>query len=305
MKVNAGQIVSAAAAGLFLCTSLVHAQQTTGTGAKTRIPISDKETSWAFVEGGTFQTGGVTEDSAGQPVRSVTVSSFHMEKHEVTYELWTSVRTWALEHGYSDLTAGLNGYNPVGTQNPVTEVSWFDAVKWCNARSERDGLAPVYYTSSAQDTVYREGDLGINVDAVKWTAAGYRLPTEVEWRFAAIGGRRTHGYAYSGSNDIHEVGWYYTNSDNTTHPVGGLAPNELGIFDMSGSVWELCWDWYDSALPSGGATDPKGPSTAQTYRVMLGGAFMFGAGNTCRVADPGFTDPFDRAFYAGFRCARN
>ena len=107
-----------------------------------------------FVQSGTFQMGGQypKESSilnfAALPIHSVTLSSFYIDKYEVTYELWTEVYKWAMTHGYTDLTAGGNGSDPVGSNNPVTDVNWYDVVKWCNARSEREGLTPVYYTDS-------------------------------------------------------------------------------------------------------------------------------------------------------------
>ncbi len=248
------------------------------------------------VDGGTF-TAGTT---------SVTISSFKMDKYEVTNELWTEVRNWALTHGYAEtdtIAVGRNGYNPVGTNNPVTEVNWYDVVKWCNAHSEKDGLTPVYYTRSAQDTVYRRGELNINVDAVKWTANGYRLPTEAEWEFAAKGGTQAHvpPFIYSGSNTVDDVAWYNINSGSTTHSVGTKQSNELGIYDMSGNVWEWCWDWYGSAYPSGGTIDPKGPSTTQGYRLLRGGSFDGRDGVSCRVVSRVEFDPSGRLYNSGFR----
>ncbi|MCX6138782.1 MAG: SUMF1/EgtB/PvdO family nonheme iron enzyme [Ignavibacteriales bacterium] len=228
------------------------------------------------VAGGTFTAGSTL----------TTISSFNIDKFEITYELWTDVRTWALTHGYTDLWRGQNGSSPVGANNPVTMVNWYDVVKWYNARSEKDGLTPVYYTRSAQDTVYRAGQIDFNNDAVKWTANGYRLPTEAEWEFAAKGGtfaQKPTPYAYSGSNTIGDVAWYYSNSGGATHTVGTKQPNELGIYDMSGNVDEWCWDWYGSAYPSGGTTDPKGPAKTQTYRLSSGGPF-YGAPPNCQVA---------------------
>jgi formylglycine-generating enzyme required for sulfatase activity len=243
------------------------------------------------VEGGTF-TAGVT---------LVTISSFNIDKYEVTYELWTAVRTWALTHGYIDLVAGQNGYSPSGANNPVTQVNWYDIVKWCNARSEKEGLTPVYYTDNTQATVYRTGDLNINLDAVKWNVNGYRLPTECEWEFAARGGTSSQGYTYSGSNTVGDVAWYDANSGYRTHTVGTKTANELGIYDMSGNIWEWCWDWYGSAYPSGGTSDPKGPSTTQSYRLLRGGSINV---VSCQVDYRGYPNPLNRSSDAGFRCVQ-
>ncbi len=252
------------------------------------------------VAGGTF-TAGTTP---------VTISSFKMDKYEVTYELWTEVRTWALTYGYTDMVSGLSGSSPEGTNNPVTMVNWYDVVKWCNARSEKDGLIPVYYTRSAQDTVYRTGELNINVDAVKWTANGYRLPTEAEWEFAAKGGTQAHvpPFTYSGSNTLDSVAWYSSNSGNKKHTVGTKKANELGIYDMSGNVWEWCWDWYGSAYPSGGTADPKGPSATQNSRLIRGGSFHYldYVGDYCWVdyrSDRGSYPGYRGSAY-GFRCVQ-
>ncbi|MCX6120636.1 MAG: SUMF1/EgtB/PvdO family nonheme iron enzyme [Ignavibacteriales bacterium] len=249
------------------------------------------------VAGGTFTVG----------TTPVTISSFTIDKYEVTFEKWTEVRTWALTNGYTDLAAGKNGHNPIGTNNPVDSLNWFDIVKWCNARSEKDGLTPVYYTTSAQSTVYRTGETVINTDAVKWTANGYRLPTETEWDFAARGGNSTQGYTYSGSNTFDNVAWCWQNSPINTHTVGTKMANELGIYDMSGNVWEMVWDWYSSTYPSG-TTDPKGPSTTQSFRVFKGGSFD-ADGGTCamayRIFVYGGDFPNVRQWNSGFRCVQD
>ena len=250
------------------------------------------------VTGGTFTAGST----------SVTISSFKMDKYEVTYELWIDVQTWALANGYTDLVAGQNGYNPNGTNNPVTVVNWYDIVKWCNARSEKDGLTPVYYTSSSfiAANVYKTGETNIDNTMVSWTANGYRLPTETEWEFAAKGGTLAQStpYVYSGSNTIDDVAWYSSNSGTTTHTVGTKSANELGIYDMSGNVWEWCWDWSGSTYPSGGTTDPKGPSTTQTFRLLRGGSFDFDEG-LCRVDYRDYSYPDGRSYGVGFRCVQD
>jgi formylglycine-generating enzyme required for sulfatase activity len=236
----------------------------------------------------------------------VTISGFIIDKYEVTFEVWTEVRNWALTHGYTDLPTGHNGTNPVGPNNPVTYVNWYDVVKWCNARSEKEGLTAGYYTNSSQDTIYRTGQLDINVDAVKWTANGYRLPTETEWEYAARGGTKAHSpyYTYSGSNNIDSVGWYPENSVINTHQVGQLGANELGIYDMTGNVWEWCWDWYGPTYPVGGAVDPKGITTTQTYRLSRGGSFRsrITYPNECSVRYRLSSVPSMPYNNGGFRC---
>jgi formylglycine-generating enzyme required for sulfatase activity len=248
------------------------------------------------VAGGTFTTG----------FMPVTISSFKIDMYEVTYELWTDVRNWALTHGYSgtDLAVGGNGYAPIGVNNPVTNVSWYDIVKWCNARSEKEGLTPVYHTAAplTANNIYRTGQTGITTTSVDWTANGYRLPTEVEWEFAAKGGNLTHNYIFSGSDTLDVVAWHRGNNPPyNTHTVGTKAANELGIYDMSGNVWEWCWDSFSSTYPSGGTIDPKGPAWTQSDRLLRGGSFLVD-GDVCRVTFRNASYPLDREDYVGFRC---
>jgi len=188
------------------------------------------------------------------------VGDFCIGKTEVTWGDWKTIRDWAVNNGYSDLASVGTG---TGDNYPVENVSWYDVVKWCNARSEKEGKIPVYQVNGE---TYKTGQSV----PVTTSANGYRLPTEAEWEWAARGGRQTHGYTYSGSNDLNTVGWYVDNSANATHEVGTKAANELGLSDMSGNVWEWCWDLW---------------SSGNAYRRLRGGSWDYFAGATVSYRD--------------------
>jgi sulfatase modifying factor 1 len=130
------------------------------------------------------------------------------------------------------------------------------------------------------------------------TGKNYRLPTEAEWEYAARGGKQSRGYTYSGSNDINAVAWHGGNSEEKTHVVGGKQANELGIYDMSGNVWEWCSDWYGN-YNSYSETNPAGASSGQ-YRVLRGGSWYFNAYG-CRATYRSRYYPADGDLIAGFR----
>jgi formylglycine-generating enzyme required for sulfatase activity len=232
------------------------------------------------VAGGTFLMA---------PLCTVTVSSFRMSKYEVTYDLWQEVRTWAINNGY-DFPVGAKGNgNAANTGNhPVGQVGWIDAVKWCNALSEMSGLTPCYYTHKEKIVVFKTGEQSLMNEFVNWNANGYRLPTDAEWAYAATNKGSRPSNHYSGSTDIHSVGWYSGNSGMTTHPVGFKAANELGLFDMSGNLSEWVWDVYCDAFELGSFLDPVGHDFYSDYsnkfetRGLRGGAFNDPEAN-CRL----------------------
>ena len=202
---------------------------------------------------------------------NITVSNnFYIGKYEVTQAEWQAVM----------------GNNPSyfsgKPNNPVEQVSWYDVVEYCNARSKQEGLTPYY-------TYTKEGDNNLtNVDIVAG-ANGYRLPTSTEWEYAARGGAGRSATTYAGSNNIEDVAWYYINSGGTTHEVGTKSANELGIYDMSGNVWEWCYDWY--------------PGYEGLYRVLRGGSW--GDDDYCTVANRRGIWPAIRRDDIGFRLARS
>ncbi len=214
-----------------------------------------------FVKGGSFQMGSNDSNSDEKPIHSVTVSDFYIGKYEVTQKEWKAVM-------------GSNPSNWKGDNLPVERVSWYDAVEFCNKKSEMEGLQKCYSGS------------GKNITC-DFTKNGYRLPTEAEWEYAARGGNKSKGYKYSGSNNIGDVAWYTSNSGSKTHPVGTKRSNELGIYDMSGNVWEWCWDWYDENYYSiSPGSNPRGPNSGK-FAVLRGGSWCFYA-YYCRVAVRGW-----------------
>jgi formylglycine-generating enzyme required for sulfatase activity len=243
----------------------------------------------SFLMGDSFGEGGTDE----LPVHTVAVGAFAMDMFEVTKAVWDEVASWASSHGYDIGPGSVVGTRPA---HPVTGVSWYEAVKWANARSEKGGLEPCYTVGGV---VYRTGES--DSLTCNWSANGYRLPTEAEWEKAARGGAAGRRYPWSDSDEIDASrANYYSNNGGTT-PVGSFAPNGYGLYDMAGNVFESCWDWYGSKLPGG--VDPRGPASGSD-RAIRGGCWHSQA-NDCRVANRYNFDWPDYGYYSlGFRLVR-
>lgn len=258
-----------------------------------RVLVSDQwlpPAGMVLIPAGPFQMG---DDRFSGPEHTVTVSAFAMDKWEVSIELWESVRAWGNAHGY-DLVAG----GSFGEKHPVHSVNWYEAVKWCNARSEKEGILPAYYDDAAMGVVYRIGEKAPS--AVRWDA-GYRLPTEAEWEKAARGGAVGKLYPW-GEDEIRPgLANYWTSNSGKTTPIGLYEANGYGLYDMAGNLWEWCWDWYAGYSPAA-QTNPRGPISG-SFRVDRGGGWYYGDVD-CRVAyrGGGFLPGRGNDHGGGFRC---
>jgi formylglycine-generating enzyme required for sulfatase activity/tetratricopeptide (TPR) repeat protein len=244
------------------------------------------------VDGGKFKMG----DTLGvgrideKPIQDVELSPYLICAVQVTQKLWNMVM--------NDNPSNFHGYDL-----PVEHVSWYDCIEFCNKLSLLAGLTPCYKIEyNLPDTANYN-----RTDTVKWTvecdwaANGYRLPTEAEWEFAAKGGLTSNHYRYAGSDDLNHVCWHKDNSQYKSHNVAQKASNELGIYDMSGNVWEWCWDWYEG-YKQGSFKDPQGPP-AGSYRILRGGSWADNQ-NYQRVASRGKENPTGRYSSIGLRIVR-
>lgn len=213
------------------------------------------------VEGGTFTMGATSEQGS---------DAFGNERpaHQVTLSTFSIGETEVTQELWQAVM-GSNPSNFKGAKRPVEQVSWEDCQNFIRELN-------------------------------KLTGRRFRLPTEAEWEYAARGGNKSNGYKYSGSSDIDKVAWYDVDSEGETFVVATKQPNELGLYDMSGNVWEWCQDWYGS-YSSGSQTNPIGASSG-SYRVSRGGSW-FSSARLCRVSDRSGSTPSSRDFDLGLRLA--
>jgi len=252
------------------------------------------------IKGGTFLMGTDDEKAYGdeKPAHQVKLSDFAIGKYPVTQALWQQV-------------IAENPSYFKGQKRPVEQVRWYDAVVFCNALNEACGYTPCYFSDAKHQTLFGKISKGyelLNEGGVFFQKVSkcYRLPTEAEWEYAAKGGNKKNDYIYAGGNKLNEVAWYGENSHSETKSVGLKLPNELGLYDMSGNVWEWCYDWFDGKYykqcaeqENGLIENPLGPKTG-SLRVLRGGSWG-GTSVICRSSLRSGSSPVNRTLINGFR----
>jgi uncharacterized repeat protein (TIGR02543 family) len=247
-----------------------------------------------LVNRGSFQMGNTRGDSEGyddeKPVHTVTLTyDYYIGQYEVTFDEYDAYCKATGESKPKDEGWGRGN-------RPVINVTWWDGISYCNWLSEQAGLPKAYDNSG--NLLDKNGRQTTDITQVE----GYRLPTEAEWEYAARGGQKsTSDYKYAGSNNIDEVAWYRNNSTGKTQEVGQKSPNELGIYDMSGNVWEWCHDWYAS-YSNTTQTNPIGPNS-DSVRIGSGGSWGNRA-RDCRVAHRNGRAPSGIFDFIGLRVVR-
>jgi parallel beta-helix repeat protein len=288
-------------------------------------PIGDL----VYIPGGFFEMGAPEGEGFDhdRPIHDVYVSAFYIGAHEITVELYETVRSWAVTNGYDIAESGLAKPG----DHPIVFIDWYDAVKWCNARSEMEDLSVCYYSDATKTVVYKTGQLDLSTDAVDWTANGYRLPTEAEWEKAGRGSVMGYRFPWYSTNTIsHSFANYFstgipsydvsTNSGShpdyqippwpPTSPVGEFMPNAYALYDMAGNAQEWVWDWFDVGFYTNSvtvtATNPVGPVSNGWGRTIRGGGCLnqnLDASSLCRVAARYNYGP-DTKWDMGFRVVR-
>jgi len=290
------------------------------------LAITNPPAYMALIPAGSFTMGDTVDNNLWGNAAPVTayVSAFYMDTNLVSYGQWLTYYNYGSSHGYF---FGSGAAKLSGSTNPVDLVTWWDAVAWCNARSQANGLTQAYYTDAGFTLPYTNAQ--VTTVYVNWAAKGYRLPTEAEWERAARGGLTSKRYPwgntiaqyqanyscpyaggtisydlgpnYGGPWDTNYVG-YVASSTLNTSPVASFPPNLYGLYDMAGNLREWCWDWYGT--PLSGGSNPTGPSSG-TARVIRGGSWQ----DECRAVTCAYRSvsyPPTAAWNTlGFRCVRN
>ena len=264
-----------------------------------------KSNEMIMIEGGTFKMGNDDPKApeSEQPVHSVTVDDFLLSKYEVTQREYIDLigHNPSATKKYREAVLDESGFpilgkykDPIKGDNlPIENVTWFDAIKYCNAKSKEENL-PLAYDEKSGDLLDTQGKITTNIREVK----GYRLPTEAEWEFAARGGNKSKGYKYSGSDNPNDVFWYVLGY---IQEVGRKKPNELELYDMSGNVWEWCTDWYDK-YSSDSIINPY-TSEKKSGKVFRGGSFSSRRAYMS-VYMRSALEPFEAYDFIGFRIAK-
>ena len=283
------------------CSVCGYKDTVTDEGSKIIVPEG-----FVLIPAGTFQMGSNVGYSDNKPVHEVTITKpFYMGKYEVTQAEYEKYCSYGSSSPSSDKGDGDN--------YPAYYVSWYDALVYCNKRSMAEGLTPCYSISGSTDpekwgTVPTSSNNTWNAVVCNWNANGYRLPTEAEWEYAARAEDNTvASLTYSGTSDVNKLGeyaWYSSNSNSKTHEVGTKKANGFGLYDMSGNVWEWCWNWFTNSYDAEaeGGSDPTG-SLAGSLRVRRGGSWS-SSSDCCAVSYRLNRSPYYRGSSLGFRVVR-